>query len=75
MKERLTIWTIYNKPKDFPEDIVAREWLIQNGSAIAMTHCLKFKSLDETSLFFDEAGYFFIKRHESDDPCIVGVWM
>lgn len=51
------------------------EWLIQNGSAIPMTNCLKFKSLDEASLFFDEAGYFFIERQKGDDPSIIGVWM
>ncbi len=66
----IDIWVVYDKPKDFPEDFVARLW--KNHSATSTFH--KAKSLEELRNLLP-SGLACIARNETDDPCIVECWL
>jgi hypothetical protein len=72
---RMLIWTVYEKPSDFPELFVARPFIIGNGTARPMTLCLTGKTLAEVRAFLEPYGLTCIPRQEGDDPRIVETWL
>lgn len=65
------IWTIYDHPKDFPEQIVARAWY---GTYPDPTP-LKFVDVATARYWFRSHGFVPLARAEGDDPCIVESWI
>jgi hypothetical protein len=71
----LKLWTIYNSPKDFPGKFIAREWeLTGEGSKPSQSNYVTGDTLEEVRKQLPKF-MTVIPRHESDDPCIVEVWI
>ena len=82
MMDELSMWVVYDHPKDFPEHYVARQWLVRMGaktaSVEATANVLYSESLEavrDMVMFTAGAGRVNIGRYDDDDPKIVEVWV
>jgi hypothetical protein len=71
----LAMWTIYNRPRDFPDAFVARLFAVGNGKVTATELLVVLDSLDEMREAFQHAGLTVIPRNTADDPNIVETWL
>lgn len=68
----LTLWTVYDHPKDYPDGFIARMHEASGGPT-NRTHTGTLKELRE---IFRRAGLFRIMaRHPDDDAKIVETWL
>jgi len=71
----LSLWVVFDHPRDFPAHIVVREQLVGRAPGTiehAPVACL-YASLEEMRADF--YGGTWLERQPGDDPCIVGVWV
>ena len=70
MTEKLAIWTIYNKPRDYPQGFIARKYLLDRPTSEVLT---------DTSLEAFRAklpqGLFCLGRDIDDHPNVVESWI
>lgn len=71
----LPIWTVYDHPKDYPTQLVARLWkLTGEPTPIVLTA----DTLDALREAIQDATDFVLTplpRQPHDDPCIVETWL
>lgn len=65
-----SIWTIYNRPVDFPDKFVARRW---EGS-MPTQDILIADDLEELRRQLPP-GLYRLARHPADDPVVVETWL
>jgi hypothetical protein len=70
----LTIWTIYDRPKDYPQGFIARRFDVGAGGIVA-TGTTMIGGLHEMRTWFLRAGLTVIDRQERDEPPIVESWI
>jgi len=72
----LSLWVVYDRPRDFPAHVVVREQAVLPGGDIGLAPvaCL-YGSLAEMRDEWVERGLFWLERQPGDDPFIVGVWL
>jgi len=70
----LVMWTIYDSPKDFPGQFVARRFDIFAGNAVATAEVRTAPTIEMLRRDFRKMGLFQQPRHAGDDPVIVEVW-
>lgn len=73
----LSLWTVYERPKDFPTEIVARRWLV-DGEVDTPKHTdevIRAGSIEEIRDAMKARGLFRLRRLDGDDPVIVEVWL
>jgi hypothetical protein len=68
---KLTLWTIYDHPKDHPDEIVARRHEMPGGP----TENKIGGDLELLRDVFRQAGLHCLPRHEGDDAKIVETWI
>jgi hypothetical protein len=68
---KLTLWTIYDHPKDFPDDIVARRHEVPGGP----TERWMGGDLELLRDVFRGAGLVRVDRAPNDDVKIVESWI
>jgi hypothetical protein len=66
----LSMWTIYERPKDYPEGYIARRF-----ESIMPTDDTLTGELEELREIFINAGLFKLPRSEGDEPQIVETWL
>ena len=71
MTDALTIWTIYDHPRDFPDNYVARRF----ENDVPTTEVIIAPDLDKLRRFFIHNGLVCIARSEEDQPQIVESWL
>lgn len=71
----LVIWTIYERPRDYPEHIVARRWLVYDGLVIPTRHVMVADELETLRDKLHDMGLLEIPRGARDDSVIVEVWL
>ncbi len=71
----LQLWTIYNRPKDYPNHYVARLTLIGPAGPSHMPRLLISTDLDAIRIQMMQLGLACINRHPDDEPHIVEVWL
>jgi hypothetical protein len=71
----LTMWVVYDHPKDFPDEFIARLWMVGSGQTICCGKTLTSKSLDQLRGELRARGFTVIPRMDGDDPKIVEVWL
>jgi hypothetical protein len=71
---QLTIWTIYDRPKDHPEGFIARRFEVGEGKTVATADTINGK-LDDIRMALERAGLVNIRRQEGDEPQIVESWI
>lgn len=71
----LTQYTIYERPKDYPDGFVVREWHIVRGrdTPVAGAVVATVDTLGDARAAVPD-GLYRIGRQPGDDPVIVEVW-
>jgi hypothetical protein len=67
----LTIWTIYDKPTDYPHGIVARRHEVPGGP----TNDMLIAELEFLRECFRAAGLVLVPRAPNDDDKIIETWI
>lgn len=67
----LSVWVIYDHPKDFPGYFAARMW-VNNTPTETM---IFGTTLEDVRGKLEDLGLVRIDRDPSDDPCIVESWL
>lgn len=66
------MWTIYDRPADYPGKFVVRVWY----GTVKEPDCTTHDTLDEArQSVLGCGGSFFFTRAPSDAPCIVETWI
>lgn len=74
-EQPLSIWTIYDHPRDFPDAYVARRAEIGAGVVGHTSDTVTDQDLEKIRAEFRQRGLVRLPRAESDDPVIVEVWL
>jgi hypothetical protein len=72
---RMSIWTVYDHPTDFPNNYVAREWIIENGKERPGTNIIIAPDIERLREVLRRGLFHPIPRSENDDPVIVESWI
>jgi len=67
----LPIFVVYDRPSDFPDHYVVREF---RGPTVALS-ALTFDDLESARAHLAEHGLVRLDRHPSDDPKILETWL
>jgi hypothetical protein len=70
----LAIWTIYDRPKDFPDGFIARRFEVSGGVSGPTKDTITGK-LEDIRQAFWKAGLCKLSREEGDEPQIVESWV
>jgi len=70
----LSMFVLYDHPKDLPDFFVARRWEVKDG-AYAPTDEVKTAPTLEMLRLLLPPGLTRLPRAEQDDPCIIEVWL
>lgn len=71
VSDELSLWTVYDHPKDYPDNVVARRFVYSKRTE----DLIIFSSLEEARLYFQNCHLFCLTRSPSDDPVIVETWL
>ncbi len=72
-KIQLSLWTVYERPTDFPEKFVARRWIVA-PQPLATDDAIFADDLEGLRKMIP-AGLIQIPRQLGDDPVIVETWV
>jgi hypothetical protein len=70
----LAVWTIYDRPSDFPDGCIARRFEVAAGKTTATRDTVTGK-LDDIRAAFWKAGLMKLSRRDGDEPHIVESWV
>lgn len=70
----LSMWTIYDRPLDIPDKIVARRFIIGHGVATATPDKIVGDTLDEVRAQLPQ-GVYCLPRDPADESHIIEVWL
>jgi hypothetical protein len=75
--EPLIMWTVYDHPNDYPDEVVAREWHIVKGVPIPLPtdDVIHAPDLDTIRRVLAQRGLVCVPREARDDRYIVEVWL
>lgn len=73
--DAITLWTIYEKPLDYPDSFVLRRWRVLGDNRIVPDEgCFLTKTLEGARELIPQ-GLCNIGRYPCDDPAILEVWI
>ena len=70
----LSMWVIYDRPRDYPDGPIARRWEIGVGSARPTSEAIA-GPLDMLRRHFHSLGLTVLARDPTDEPQIVESWI
>ena len=71
----LALWTVYDRPKDYPSNFVARLSLVGTDGVQLTEHLLVSTDLAAIRAELMARGLSCLTRHPDDEPHIVEVWL
>lgn len=71
----LSIWTIYDRPRDFPNTFVARRHEAMAGATRPTQDVMICTDLERLRDHLARMGLTMIPREPGDDPMIVESWL
>ena len=72
----MTVWVVYDHPKDFPASYVARpQFVMQDNSVVPCRAAWVNEDLDVIRNALAETGLTCLARQTGDDPKIVETWL
>ncbi|WP_034256828.1 hypothetical protein [Adhaeribacter aquaticus] len=76
-QEGLVLYTIYEKPSDFPEYYVCRKHIVLDDGTTSpqMKVLYKTKSVENIRATLQDMGLTCVGRQENDDPVILESWI
>lgn len=69
----LMMWTVYERPTDFPNSFVARRWRVTAEGAVATGDLVLAGTLERIREALPP-GLYRLPREAEDDPVIVETW-
>jgi hypothetical protein len=75
--EAIRLWTVYDRPYDFPNSYVARLFEVRfpGGELRKTASIMVCPDLEQLRGHLLEMGLYCMKRQQGDDPCIVETWI
>lgn len=74
--EGMPMWAVYERPRDFPDEIVCRRWTVQAGSVVPDPDIfLRSRSIAEIERQLAAQGRVQIPNPRDQEPQIVSVWI
>lgn len=70
----LSIYTVFENPKDFPGLFVVRRFDVVKGKSIATNWVHSARTLEQVRLLIPQ-GTVMLARHPEDDATIVETWL
>ncbi len=75
MSEVFELYIIYEKPKDYPFQYVARKQKVLKGGQIEAGEIFGVsKNVEHLRRSLSDMGLISVPRFENDDPCILETW-
>lgn len=72
----LLVWTVFDGPSDFPDDIVVRaHHVLKDGVVRPDEQVRLFRTLERAREFLLGMGLARVERHPEDPPVIVETWL
>jgi len=71
----IDIWTVYDHPTDYPNNVVARLWRVQDGGYTHTGNILVADDLKHMRKLLRPSGLTRLDRYANDDPKIVECWL
>ncbi len=75
MADRLGIWAIYDRPRDYPEHVVARFWEAVNGHPRPAPIVCIYSHVLAARQDMQRKGLAYMARVPGDDPAILETWL
>lgn len=72
--EPLTLWVVYERPADYPEGYIARQWQVHTGVAFFTSLTVTAPTLEGVRRKLP-SGLVPFERDPNDDPCVKEVWI
>lgn len=72
--EPLSLWTVSERPRDYPQGFLARRWAVTQDGAIPTEDVVKAPTLAECRAGLPR-GLVPMPRHDDDAAAIVEVWL
>jgi hypothetical protein len=73
--ESLSMWVVYDHPKDFPDGYIARRWEATRDGPVMTGDIMKATRLEPLRLALATEGLTQLPRSPSDDLKIVEIWL
>jgi hypothetical protein len=67
----ISLWTIYERPSDYPDGYIARRWELGRPTVDVLTST-DLKALRNQ---LQERGLYCLVRHPYDEPHIIETWL
>ena len=67
----MTLWTVYDHPRDFPNSFIARAFDLDQPT----NQMIVAADLEKLRGILESWGLTRLARHPEDDPCIVETWL
>ena len=71
----LIMWVVYDHPSDYPDDFVARKWILTKNGMLPTETALSGPSIDLLRYMLAENGLSRMERLPEDDPVVLEVWL
>lgn len=71
----LSMWVVYDHPKDYPEGFIARRHEVVAGGSRPTDDTIKNADLALIQRELKMSGLYRLDRALNDDPCILEVWL
>lgn len=72
---RLSMWTVYERPTDYPNSYVARRIEIVDQRWGPTLECMVSRDLGVLRAILECKGLTMITRDESDEPHVLETWL
>lgn len=74
-REAFSVWTIFEKPLDYPDQYVARRFEIAGGEPKPTSEVLTSLFLEKLREEMRARGLYCLPRNKNDEPQIVECWI
>jgi hypothetical protein len=71
----LSMWTVYERPKDYPCGFIARRFEVAGPTPKATGQVIKSVDIDPIRMKLRRAGLVCLTRDPNDEPQIVECWL
>lgn len=72
---KLSMWTVYDHPTDYPTEFVARQFLTDGDGARPTANAFRANRLESMRMILRHAGLTCLMRDHSDDKKIIETWL
>lgn len=71
----LPLWVVYDHPKDFPDQYVARQHVVGIAGQQPTDRTMAHADIESIRTALRNLGLVRLNRHPTDDPVILEVWL